>query len=234
MFYPSAKRRGDELKEVLIRAGACGDGRNPHGLPAGPVRADGSGDPRRRKEDTPAASTGSAENYRLAQFEAFDMLAAEDELRLGGAATSGLDILGLNYYFHNQWRHPSRQRSNAGILNTGRCTSISRISRALWPADLDCRNRHRGRPACRLVKLHVNETQASISLGVAINGICLYPIVNHPGWADARHCHNGLWDYADDEGDRPIHEPLAAAVREFACQMVPLTRPTSAGTITVP
>jgi hypothetical protein len=44
---------------------------------------------------------------------------------------------------------------------------------------------------------------------VPIEGICLYPIVNHPGWDDDRHCHNGLWDYADDQGNREIYEPLA-------------------------
>jgi hypothetical protein len=37
----------------------------------------------------------------------------------------------------------------------------------------------------------------------------LYPVVNHPGWDDDRHCYNGLWDYADANGDREIFEPLA-------------------------
>ena len=42
-----------------------------------------------------------------------------------------------------------------------------------------------------------------------VNGICLYPIVNHPGWEDDRHCHNGLWDYPNDSGEREIYLPLA-------------------------
>jgi ferritin-like metal-binding protein YciE len=50
-------------------------------------------------------------------------------------------------------------------------------------------------------------------LGVPMEGICLYPILNHPGWDDGRHCHNGWWDYADALGQRPIHEPLANNVR---------------------
>jgi hypothetical protein len=49
--------------------------------------------------------------------------------------------------------------------------------------------------------------------GTPFNGICLYPIVNHPGWADDRHCHNGLWDYADVNGDRQIYQPLACELR---------------------
>jgi hypothetical protein len=45
--------------------------------------------------------------------------------------------------------------------------------------------------------------------GVPVHGLCWYPIMNHPGWEDDRHCHNGLWDYADSSGVREIYEPLA-------------------------
>lgn len=39
--------------------------------------------------------------------------------------------------------------------------------------------------------------------------VCLYPILNHPGWLDERHCYNGIFDYADDSGSREIYQPLA-------------------------
>ena len=48
-----------------------------------------------------------------------------------------------------------------------------------------------------------------------MEGLCIYPIIDYPGWGDNRHCHSGLWDYADDEGRRAIYEPLA---RELAHQ----------------
>jgi hypothetical protein len=51
--------------------------------------------------------------------------------------------------------------------------------------------------------------------GIPIEGICLYPIVNHPGWDDDRHCHNGLWDYADAHGQREIYEPLEAEIHRW-------------------
>ena len=53
------------------------------------------------------------------------------------------------------------------------------------------------------------EVRRALYERIPIQGICLYPVVNHPGWEDDRHCHNGLWDYADEAGDRPIYEPLA-------------------------
>ena len=32
--------------------------------------------------------------------------------------------------------------------------------------------------------------------------------MNHPGWDDDRHCHNGLWDYPDEHGEREPYAPL--------------------------
>jgi hypothetical protein len=57
------------------------------------------------------------------------------------------------------------------------------------------------------------QTSLARQRSISVHGVCLYPIVNHPGWADDRHCHNGLWDYADDTGHREIYEPLASEIR---------------------
>jgi hypothetical protein len=54
-----------------------------------------------------------------------------------------------------------------------------------------------------------SETKAALDGGIPIRAICLYPILNHPGWADSRHCHNALWDYPDARGNRKIYAPLA-------------------------
>jgi hypothetical protein len=53
------------------------------------------------------------------------------------------------------------------------------------------------------------ELYNALAAGVPIEGLCLYPIVNHPGWEDDRHCYNGLFDYADEHGVRAVYEPLA-------------------------
>jgi hypothetical protein len=55
----------------------------------------------------------------------------------------------------------------------------------------------------------------AMNSGVRVEGICLYPILNHPGWDDDRHCHNGLWDYADETGEREIYHPLAEEIHRF-------------------
>jgi hypothetical protein len=52
-----------------------------------------------------------------------------------------------------------------------------------------------------------------------VEGVCLYPIVNHPGWDDDRHCYNGLFDYADDTGNREVFAPLAEEVARQAANV---------------
>ena len=59
------------------------------------------------------------------------------------------------------------------------------------------------------------EVFSACAAGVPVEGLCLYPIVNHPGWDDDRHCYNGMFDYADEHGNRAVYEPLA---RELARQ----------------
>jgi len=58
------------------------------------------------------------------------------------------------------------------------------------------------------------EALAARAAGVPVQGVCLYPVVNHPGWDDDHHCRNGLWDYPDAAGHREVYEPLAHALRD--------------------
>src|SRR4030095_5100979 len=64
------------------------------------------------KDPTPS-KLRAAEAYRLAQFEAFDMLVGLCHPELGGD-TDVMDVIGLNYYFHNQWHHTNRRKLPLG------------------------------------------------------------------------------------------------------------------------
>ena len=51
---------------------------------------------------------------------------------------------------------------------------------------------------------------AARAAGVPVEGICLYPVLNHLGWDDDRHCQNGLLDFPHDAtGCRGVVAPLA-------------------------
>lgn len=73
------------------------------------------------------------------------------------------------------------------------------------------------------------EVRAAVRLGVPVEGVCLYPIVNHPGWEDDRHCRNGLWDYADETGNRGAYGPLLGELRHQQAEFADLFagRPTT-------
>ena len=86
-----------------------------------------------------------------------------------------------------------------------------RYGRPLFVAETGAENRLRAgwlRYVCQ-------EAAAAIEEGVELHGICLYPILNHPGWLDDRHCHNGLWDYPDKDGRRKVYSPLARELRRW-------------------
>lgn len=207
-FAPYCYDRGDELKRQLVRAhlGAVEAVRAVREdavimvtEPTIHVVAHDDGDP-----DTDMA----AESYRLSQYQAIDMLLGRTSPELGGHEQS-IDVIGLNYYPHNQWLYPTREMIG---LDDPRYRPLSemlievdaRYQRPMLIAETGTEDEVRV-PWLRYV---ADEYDKAERAGADLHGICLYPIVNHPGWLDERHCHNGLWDYADELGTRPVYRPL--------------------------
>jgi len=156
-----------------------------------------------------------AEAHRLAQFQAWDMLVGRLWPQLGGDERY-LDVLGVNYYPNNQWLHDGptverddpRYRPFRDILREiGR-----RYGRSLIVAETGAQDEARA-PWLAYV---AEEVRAARREGIPVAGICLYPILDYPGWDDDRHCRSGLWEYPDPQGERAIDRPLAA---ELARQM---------------
>ena len=242
IFNPFSIKRGNELKELLVRAAIAAieelwnvDSRTRlvaidpiiNVLPADPNNA--------RQAKT-------AESYRAAQYEAWDMLSGRLKPGLGGNEKY-LDLIGGSYYVHNQWIHGAsfinqndpRYKPLRDILRE----VYDRYERPLFIAETGIEDALRPiwfRYVCQ-------EAFAAIQGGVRLEGICLYPIVNHPGWDDDRHCHNGLWDYPDENGEREIYQPLANELqyqrRRFSMLSDPAQSPasdnaTTAGVIAAP
>jgi beta-glucosidase/6-phospho-beta-glucosidase/beta-galactosidase len=205
---PYALGRGDELKEQLVRAS----------IAATEAIWDVNSGTRIAQIDpvinvlpeNPAnqVQAEAAESYRLSQYEAWDMLGGHLKAELGGSEKY-LDIIGVNYYVHNQWilggssvdTDNPRYRPFREIVQE----VYQRYQRPLFVAETGIENE--ARPAW--LRYISSEVRAAIMNGTPIEGICLYPILNHPGWEDDRHCHNGLWDYPNDSGERDIYLPLA-------------------------
>ena len=210
IFNPFAQGRGNKMKRQLVRASIES------------IKAMRQLNPRIRffhidpminviARDLTPESVAASNGYHRSQFEAYDMITGRQAPELGGQEDF-VDFVGVNYYIHNQWTYPGeggsmivpsdpRYRHVRDLLQE----NFEHHSKPLFVAETGIEDGTR--PAW--VRYVCNEVFAAIANSVPVQGVCLYPIVNHPGWEDDRHCYNGLFDYADDWGNREVFEPLA-------------------------
>ena len=215
---PFAKGRGPELKGQLVRATIAAidavrevdpAARICHAEPIIHIAVDPD-----HPEEAPAA-----EAYRQSQFQAWDMIGGRLCPELGGRADY-LDLLGVNYYSNNQWIHqdpntPRSRRRKDVLLPPSHPLHrpiremlhevYERYRRPIFIAETGIEGD--ARPSW--LRYIGQEARAAEASGVPLEGLCLYPIIDYPGWGDDRHCYTGLWGYADDTGHRDIYEPLA-------------------------
>lgn len=214
-FNPGARGRGQELKHQLVRASiAAIDAIRAHMPDARFVQCEPlihviAGTQR-------AGDISRAEGYRLAQFEAWDLLAGRQWPGLGGREAY-LDVIGANFYPQNQW-----------TLSAGKILRGDANFRPLAGMLAEVHHRYR-RPVLlsetgaegdeRVPWLDYVATQlvAARARGVCIEGLCWYPFLDYPGWDDDRYCPAGVFGYADGEGSRasfhPLHQALQALGR---------------------
>lgn len=210
-FNPSCHGRGTDLKRQLVRASIAA------------IDAIRTVDPRARfitAEPLINLVCGSpvpehieaSEIYRLAQFEAIDMLKGTLEPELGGSPEF-VDIVGVNYYPDNQWYHcgPTIPMGHHAYrpLSDMLAEVHARYGRPILIAETGAEGS--GRPAW----LHYvsSEVHDAIQTGIPVEGVCLYPILDYPGWDNERTCSVGLMSNADDQGHRKICLPFANELR---------------------
>ncbi len=214
---PFANGRGFELKVQLARAAIAameailtvdGRARFVHCEPAIHIAHDPARPDRR----------GEVAGLSDAQYQAWDLVGGLLWPQIGGERKY-LDILGINYYHNNQWVHgqppidvrhplykPFRLILAENYARYGRPLFVSETGieferRAEWLASID------------------SETAKARRAGIPVEGICLYPILNHPGWDDDRACENGLFSAELVDGERRVHAPLDAELQR--CRRAP-------------
>ncbi|NJC39119.1 beta-glucosidase/6-phospho-beta-glucosidase/beta-galactosidase [Xanthomonas arboricola] len=210
-MHPKARGRGFELKHQLVRATIAA------------IDAVRQVEPRARfVQVDPAIHVAAAndrpgprreaERLRVAQFEAWDMICGRQWPGLGGAPQY-LDIVGLNYYADNQW-----YLGGAPIPRTSPDhRPLSTIMDAFWqryqrPLILSETGAEGDKRAGWLAHV-ASEVALAMQQGVPMEGICLYPVLDYPGWDNYRHCPTGLFGYADEHGQRPLDAGLAGQLR---------------------
>ena len=160
----------------------------------------------------------AAANHREAQFQTWDMIAGRFEPELGGAENL-LDVIGVNYYPNNQWEHGGATLKLDDTRWRPFSSSLEEIA-----------TRYAPRP------LIVSETGAELALrqpwlayigaqveraiegGANVQGICWYPILDHPGWDDDRHVRCGLYGFRR-RGERRLELDIAAELERWRVRL---------------
>jgi hypothetical protein len=127
------------------------------------------------------------------------MIAGRAAPELGGAECY-LDIIGVNYYAANHWEMPSGHKLHWDSgSNDPRWRPLhqmieevhERYRRPMIMAETS----HYGIGRAPWLDEIARECRIAIDHGVALEGICLYPILDRFDWEDRSHWHNsGMWD----------------------------------------
>lgn len=166
------------------------------------------------------AKVRAAEQSRQGQFEAYDWITGRAEPELGGDQ-SLVDLIGLNFYPHNQWFYDGptipmghhEYRPLADML----LEVADRYGKPIFLSETGAEGS--GKPSW----LHYvcNEVRDAIDRGAVIEGICWYPITAYPGWDNSRHAESGLLSTVISDGSRHVDErlfeELQAQRAQFAC-----------------
>lgn len=127
-----------------------------------------------------------------------------------------IDVLGLNFYAHNQWR------IGGVTIRPG-----ERGYRPLRDLLADVRSRF---PRLRLVLAETGreepsgaawldaiagEAAAARAAGIPLEAVCVYPVMDYPGWDNERHCPCGPIG-VDEHGRRLLRAENLAAIRRLA------------------
>ncbi len=215
LFAPHQLGRGYELKKQLIAAAIQG------------INALHAANPKARLVNADPlchviASTTEAQDevdYFNSQvvFQSWDMLSGQLLPELGGSPKH-LDIVGINYYWTNQWE--SGQASNSLDRFDPRRASLSKLIRTVWEryqaeivisetGELEYRR------AGWMHELAIEATHV-LNEGIPLRGICLYPILGMPEWhTPHKWTQMGLWelDITSERLERVLHQPMMEALR---------------------
>lgn len=149
----------------------------------------------------------------VAVFESWDMLSGRKLPELGGSPAH-LDIVGINYYWTNQWIHG--EPGNTLLESDPRCWPLREVIRNVWerygnPIIVSETTHSQANKAWWLRSV-ADEAVAVLREGIPLHGVCLYPVLGMPEWHDRTvWAHMGLWELEED-GRRSLHGPMAEAL----------------------
>ena len=188
-FFPYGRGRARDLKQQLVHASLAAMqsirevDKNACFIQAEPIIS--ISEHSTRPEDAATAAAHTA-----AQFEVWDMLAGEACNQTG--ASDYLNIIGVNYYWNNQWIHGGERTPLGHEMHTPLHELLETIWRRYQRPIVLTETGVEGPSGVGWLGYVCAEVRRAQSAGVLVLGICLYPVMDYPGWVDNRHCTCGL------------------------------------------
>ena len=219
LFAPHAIGRGYELKVQLVKAAIQG------------INAIYAACPRARivnvdplcyvttptnRPDLQADVDGFNQN---AVFQAWDMLSGKIAPELGGSRKH-LDIVGINYYWTNQWEL-GREGSRLSDSDPRRCklnTLVTNVWKRYNAEMIITETSHVDEMRPAWMGELFTEVEMILETKIPLYGVCLYPILGMPEWHQRDlWTQMGLWDLVHKNGllERQPYTPMMEALKPF-------------------
>ena len=223
LFAPHLRDRGWDLKVALCRAAIAGIEALWSACPQARIV---NVDPLCRVASRPddAAHAAAARHFNESiVFESWDMLAGRLLPELGGSRAH-LDVIGINYYWTNQWElgHPPLADGRIPPLAVGdpRRVAVRDLVRAVFDRYggelMIAETAHIGDQRAPWLLEVAGACEALLLEGVPLHGLCLYPILGMPEWhAPDVWTPMGLWDpicEREPHEGRLICQPMLTAL----------------------
>ena len=161
-----------------------------------------------------------AARHTASQFEAWDMLRGDRDRGLGGAPEL-LDLIGVNYYWNNQWVHGGDRTPPGHPDHRPLHVMLEELWKRYGRPILITETGAEAEAAVGWLGYVAAEIRQAQRAGVPILGVCLYPVTDYPGWDDERHCNCGLIAIDDEWRERSLRMDLA---KEMMLQQSILSR----------
>lgn len=216
-FAPHCNGKGMEIKIALARAGIAGINAIRSVIP----------DARIINVDPVCNVVPPADNPGLLEetehfnqsmvFESFDMLCGKKLPELGGSREH-LDVVGINYYWTNQWEmgHDEHPLADDDPRRISLGNIVRRVANRYGGDILITETAHVEGMRPTWINYVADQVDELLQEGVPLRGVCLYPILSMPEWhLPGQWTHMGLWDLdcSSEKLTRKIFKPMLKALQ---------------------
>ncbi len=213
-FAPHCVGKGVELKRALVRAAIGGIDAIRAAAPSSRIV---NVDPLCHVQPASTDLRKEADWFNEhAVFESWDMLAGRVHPELGGSRAH-LDIVGMNYYWTNQWvlGQDEQPLADDDTRRVSLRDLVKKVHQRYGGDILITETAHVDDMRPQWMAYVADEAEAILSAGIPLRGVCLYPILGMPEWHDPeKWTQMGLWEVDQACGERMVCEPMLAALRK--------------------